>query len=130
MTIEPFYSPTHLPILNSWLNARECPPATDLPVLGLVVSVDYENVAMGFLRFCEGGYALFDGLCTNPAMPPDTRSHALDLLVSSLIGKSKQLQLKGIMAWSKDKNTLERAAKHGFVESIDKFISLALTSKE
>ena len=72
-------------------------------------------VAMGFLRLCEGGdFALFDGLVSNPYVPADIRSRAIEAIVDAVINKAKKLKVKKIFGWSRDKNTLIRSSRHGF----------------
>jgi len=99
----------------------------DIPLEGFVVSDDTFRIAMGFLRKIERKTAMIDALCTNPLADPKSRDAAIDLLVSKLINRAKELNISAIISFSKDKNTLIRSEKFGFKKQLDQtIISLSL----
>ncbi len=109
---------SYIPEINSWLVAREhkVPPLDDFPKIGYVVSYRGEYVACAFIREVEGNYGQLDGLATNPDFPGDMRSEAIDLVVQKIFTKAKEMKLKALLSFSKDKNTLIRSKKFGFKE--------------
>lgn len=86
----------------------------DFPVLGFVACHDDECFAAGFLRRIEGNYALFDGLITNPRGSSLDRHIAIEAVVKRIIKEAKDLGIPGILAYSLDTGTIERAISHGF----------------
>lgn len=89
--------------------------ADSLPKHGFMVFDSGVPVAMGFIRRLEGNLGVLDSYITNPNFTPGGRNRALDLLTKKLIrfGKDK-LKLKGLLAFSADTNTIQRATNHGF----------------
>lgn len=122
------YRKSDLRLIESWHRerGRPSPIPSLIPQVGYIAFNEKQPVAAAFLRKAEGGIAIFDGLITNPAAPSSARDVALDLAVSQLIEYAKQSGLKGIIAWSEDKNTLLRASRHGFVQSPQTVIMLSL----
>lgn len=92
----------------------------NVPQIGYVAYEDNmtrdpdKMIAAGFLRQCEGNYAIFDGLITNPEVAASVRSEAIDMVVECLINTAKSLKINKIIGFSTDKNTLIRALKFGF----------------
>lgn len=114
MHIEEFNFETHYEHLSNWLKARNMDSYHNLPACGYVV---YDNdllVAAAFLRRVEGDFGMFDNLCSNPDAPSESRNLAIDMLARQIIDKCGALDINGLLAWSSDKNTLERSIKHGF----------------
>lgn len=101
---------------KSWLKARNLDEklADELPNLGTVVLERGEPIAMGFLRMCEGKYAIVDSLISNPEAPGDMRYSALDMVVDNLTVYSRDHDIKYLIAWTQDHNTRMRAFAHGF----------------
>lgn len=118
--------------MASWLKARNAyvPKLEDMPAIGAIVCERGTPIAAGFLRKCEGNIALFDGLVTNPDAESYQRNAALDLLVSQLIKTAKELELKGIIGWSRDELVLLRSYRHGFKQLPDAVIALDLSIQE
>lgn len=97
-----------------------------LPEIGFLVSDSATHIAMGFLRRVEGGYAQIDGLTTNKSLSSETRHQGLTLLVDTLIKTAKDLNLLGIICFSNDCSTIERAEAIGFRVIGSSVISLRL----
>lgn len=99
-----------------------------LPNIGYICysNQEYQYVAAGFLRMVEGGYAQIDTLVTNPAIEPSIRHEAINLLVSTLIQRAKELKLKGIYALTLQKDIIERAEATGFRVIDHKVVALRL----
>jgi N-acetylglutamate synthase-like GNAT family acetyltransferase len=57
---------------------------------------------------------LIDGLCTNPDASPESRNMAIDTLVQQVLDTARKVDMKSLVAWSRDSNTLERSFRHGF----------------
>lgn len=95
--------------LNKWLVKRGLKPEQymDLPAIGFIVP----GVAIGFLRQCEGGYAIMDSLVSNPHVSPATRHSALDKIYAHII---KVPGFNKILGFTVDEGALERAKRHGF----------------
>lgn len=117
--------------IKHWLELHGMSPslADDVPKVGFIVSNEEQLVCAGFLRMCEGNYALLDSLISNPWQYPEARDKAIDLVVESLINEAKLLKLKKIVAHSKDLNTLVRSKKHGFIPLPHQLISLDLSKQ-
>lgn len=109
----------HFGHLLSWHVKRglTIPAPYEVPYLGWMASYEGNPVAMAFVRLVEGKeYCVMDNLITNPDMPGEIRSQAVDLVTQSCIDYAKKNKFPSIVAWTKDKNTLERGlSKFGFV---------------
>lgn len=114
MKIERYSPEKHSIDLELLFKFRELTPAMPAKFGFGVYDLDNRPIAFGFLRMCEGDYALFDGIITNPHMNGEIRDKALDLLTKTLLMNAKSLNIKCIIGWSIDINTLKRAEKHGF----------------
>lgn len=110
------FNPTYLSTVNEWLVGRELPAIVMTPKMGYMTFYRGTPVACAFLREVEGGYGILDGLCTNPDFPGDQRSVAIDMVVEALMRDAASNGVTALIAWSHDKNTLLRSAKHGFVK--------------
>lgn len=86
----------------------------DLPQIGYLAYDENVLIAAGFLRKCEGNYAIFDGLITNPKVKHELRNESLDLIVDALLIEAKILEIHTIIAWTSNESTLKRAMKFGF----------------
>lgn len=98
----------------------------DLPEVGYVVYEEDLFIAAGFLRKCEGGYGLIDSYITDPKMPPKLRDQALDLITKKLVYVSKKLNMRHIVGFSLDANTISRSQRHGFALTEHKVIIKAV----
>lgn len=128
MHIEKFGNDS-ITVIQGWLSARglRVQPVDEFPEVGFISYYRGEAVACAFIRRVEGGFAMLDGLVTNPDFPSDIRHNALDWLVEHLIKQAKSMKLNSLIATSQDKNTLLRAMKHGFVQLPLTCIALDLT---
>lgn len=120
MEIVPFNREKHTELLVSWFVSRNCyfeGLEDTLPAIGVVAYQGKQPVAAAFLRQMEGFYGMFDGLISNPEASSKDRNAALDAVIDSVLKSAKSLEIKVLMAWSKDENTIIRAVSHGFVES-------------
>lgn len=130
MKIVQYDSGLHEKFVRTWLKARNL--SEDLcenhPAIGLIAIHNEVPIAVGFLRQVEGGFGMFDGLCTNPKMESLVRNKAIDMLVDELIHVAKSFEMKAIIAWSVDMGTLIRAERHGFKKMNDQLINLNLSS--
>ena len=85
-----------------------------LPETGFLAWHEGFPVAAGYLRRVEGGYGWIDSLVTDATAPGASRNEALDLITTALVEEARRLELRGIIAFTKDQNTYSRAMKHGF----------------
>lgn len=124
------YEEDHKEVLAEWFQARDLDSnlLNDVPLTGAVAFCYEKPVAIGFLRYVEGQYALIDGLVTDPAALPDVRDKAIDELVRHLVLMAKRSGTRRIMAHSVDKNTILRSQRHGFETLPDTMIALNLIS--
>lgn len=116
--------------LNNWLKARGRAPqeVSDLPAVGFVVLSEEIRVAACFLRRCEGGIGIVDGLTTNPDAPSELRHVSIDLVVKAICEEAKQREITQLIAWTVDKGTLERGClRHGFQKSPHTFMAKDLS---
>ena len=122
--IEEFKKEEHLEFLLSWLRARNKGPevADNLPAFGYIAYHHSRPVATAFLRQVEGNLGICEGLCTNPEASSNVRSIAIDSLIEQLIETAKAIDIKALIAWSQDKNTLERSVRHGFNKTADELL--------
>lgn len=129
--IENFNS-DHLVHLLAWLKARDLNSdiAKNIPSIGFTIFESHRPVAIGFLRQAEGGVGICEGLCTNPNIEPSIRNEACDLMVENLINAGKEIKVRTIIAWTRDKNTLERSLRHGFVKNSSTLIVYDLSKTE
>jgi hypothetical protein len=128
LTIEEFKHEEHFEFLACWLKLRDknTEIAFNLPHFGYICFQGPMPVAVAFLRQIEGDMGMFEGLCSNPECGPELRSEAIDGLIQQLIETARGIGIKSVLAWSKDKNTLERSLRHGFKEDISTMITLDL----
>lgn len=119
MNLSFFCADDHFSYIKSWLKERNLPQIEigDLPKWGFICFANKEPTCAGFLRMCEGDYAILDSLITNPLAPSIHRHHCIDFLVEHLIKIAKMIGIKQIVAFSVDESTLERSKKHGFYQS-------------
>lgn len=99
-----------------------------LPLIGYIASEGACHISAGFLRMVEGGYAQIDTLVSNKHMPSHMRHEGLSMVVDSLIKRSKDLKLKGLICLTGDKGILMRADTLGFHVVDQHVIALDLSS--
>lgn len=125
-----FEDVTHL---GAWLEKRGIPKIEnildELPTWGYIAFKDKAPIACAFLRTCEGGHAMIDGLTSNPDAPSQDRHQAIDALVEKLHQKAKELNVKNLYFFSLDTGTLERAQRHGYVKLPHTLMGLDLSSR-
>lgn len=98
-----------------------------MPSLGWIAFWGDTKIAALFLRRCEGNVAIFDSLVTDPLQPGVLRDLANDALIAQAVEEAYELNLTRIIAFSLDKNTLERVKKHGFIHQPHTLVSLDLS---
>lgn len=126
LRVKKYVAPIHSHVIEAWLQSRQMDEKIihQLPRAGWIVFDGEEPLAAGFLRMMEGGYAMIDGLISNPpqGLGNRRRSQALDLITERMISEGKILGLKKILAFSGDRATLKRSLRHGFVKQMDTMI--------
>lgn len=122
------YGPSiHSEHISRWLRYRELDPklVDGVPHLGYIAISDTGiGVAAGFLRMCEGNYAIIDGFITNPTCRPSDRNEALNLVTAKLVSVAKERNIAKLWAFTMDESILERAKKHGFAHMPHSFMVL------
>lgn len=117
MEVVQYDKENHQEHMQSLLNSRNMDKELiyDLPQIGfLIILPNGMPIAAGFLRECESRAAMLDSMITHADAEPLSRDYALDILVHKLIKAASIYNFKQIIAFTKDKNTLIRAYKHGF----------------
>lgn len=97
-----------------------------LPKIGYMALMNGHPIAAGFLRRVEGGYAQMDGLTSNPHFGSKIRHLGINLVVNSLISDAKDLELKGILAFTEDQGILKRSESFGFKQVNQTLIAMPL----
>ena len=113
----------HLDLLH---RSRKMSQSDNLPEWGWIAFYRDAPIGAIFLRRIEGGFGMIDGLITYEKYPSIKRHEAIEELVRLLIEKAKELKLSGLMAFSRDISTLERARRIGFETQPDTFVILKL----
>jgi hypothetical protein len=109
----------HLPLLIEIHENRDKALNTDLtmrdlPKIGYIAMLGKSCIAAGFLRRVEPNYAQLDTFLSNPYFGSQIRHLGMSLVVDSLMNEAKELNLKGILAFTKDESILKRAKDQGF----------------
>lgn len=123
------YNPfEHEKLVQEWIIQRDGDhkDAKDLPSVGFVSYDDELPVAIAFLRRSEGGYALLDGLVTNPNASSHQRHFGIDLAIQQIIDFARKGGIKKVLAYSVDEGTLKRSVFHGFIKLPHTLIGLDL----
>lgn len=97
-----------------------------LPKIGYIAIMNGLPIAAGFLRRLEPCYAHIDTLVSNAYCGSILRHKGIAGVVEGLIEEAKHLKLKGLVAHSQDKGTLERAKSLGFHIVPETIIALPL----
>ncbi len=99
-----------------------------LPKIGYIALLNNQPIAAGFLRKVEGNIvAQLDGLTSNPYFGSNIRHNGITLIVNRLIEDAKDLNLKGIIAFTQDNSIINRAKSIGF--NVVNATTIALTLK-
>lgn len=98
-----------------------------LPKIGYLALLNKQPIAVGFLRRLEPCFAQIDTLASNAYFGSKIRHEAIHLVVNSLLEDAKRLELKGIMALTKDQGIITRAKELGFNEINQVVIGKLLT---
>lgn len=114
MEVFPYRKENHYGTVSEWACLHGISPLDSLPEMGIMAYNDKTPVACAFLRRVEGGLGIFDGLMSNPQCSSKDRDEALSLVIDAITAIACNQGIKGIIAWVKDKNTLERAIRHGY----------------
>lgn len=109
---------SHLPIINKWRLAYDLQPIMEssTPKLGYITYKEGKPLAAVFIRLVEGGYGQMDGLIRDKSLSKEEASVALDLCVNKAIESAKEAGISGLMAYTRDRTTMERSFKHGWVK--------------
>lgn len=132
MDIRIFKKDEDFKILREMANKRDLKhlDSEEIPVLGVLVSqkrvvvkvatAQSETkdmpVAIGFLRQCEGFYAIMDSVITNPDATREERHEALQMVFEELINLAKGMGVFRIIGFSVDQGIMERSKTFGFKE--------------
>lgn len=123
-------TPQDWELVQTWLEERQISRLNALqPQRSWTYTQDGIAIAFAALTILDGFKGILEALCTNPSSSPTQRDQAIDALVSKILLESRKLGLDGLIAWTKDKNTLVRSKKFGFVEVPEQLIALNLRSK-
>lgn len=98
-----------------------------LPEIGYIATEGAILVSAGFLRRIEGGFGMIDTLVTNADLDSSTRHDGISKIVETIIHKSKELRIKGLICSTKDPGIIKRAKSIGFHETGEITIGLSLT---
>ena len=106
----------HTELILEWLKCRGMDEslADNLPHIGFICFYNSQAIGAIFLRYCEGNIGMVDSLITNPNSIPDARNEAINLLVQRIIDRAKHANMKSLIGFSIDENTLKRAETFGF----------------
>jgi len=121
-----YFDHEDLPVLNEWLRLRghKAAEVYDLPAVGFLVSEGDFEIAACFLRRCEGGLGIVEGLTSNPTATSALRHQALDMAIQCVIEEAKSRDITKLLAWTVDAGTQVRSiARHGFVQSHQTFMT-------
>jgi hypothetical protein len=100
-----------------------------LPKIGYIAYKDKMPIAAGFLRRLEPCYAQIDTLVSNAYCGSLLRHEGIQKVVDALISEAKRLKLQGIISFTKDSGTIQRAVDIGFRISPQAVIVLPLGDK-
>lgn len=111
------FSDGYLKTIQEWLKFRDLPDTltSELPKIGFLIFKEDAPICCAFLRICEGGLGIFEGLCTNPKMAPQVRNDAIEFATKVIFEEAKKSNIHRILAYSVDTSTIERGKNHGFV---------------
>jgi hypothetical protein len=96
--------------IYSWLKKHDVHLKTEPTGIGFIVP----GVAACFFK-CDEDMGVIDGLVTNPLVSANTRHKAIEAILKDLYMYAKYLQVKHIVAWTSNDDTLMRSLAHGFI---------------
>lgn len=129
MKVTPFFVSQHFPMITSWWKAMNFPVMESkyLPPTGFLV-VDPEGaICAGFLYKADGGVCTIGHIVANPERVGDTRSEAIDLLITQLLGSAKEAgyDMVGASVGANLKRMNHRYRKLGFTQTDENINMLA-----
>jgi hypothetical protein len=120
-----------VPFIAHWLEQRGMETnLSKLPENGILVCHSDRPVAAGFIRKCEGNFAIFDSMVTNPQVHGSIRDESMDALFEGLIALAKDLNISKIIGFTIDENTLVRSQKFGFERTPYALMSIDMDKKK
>lgn len=98
--------------INGWMESRAAGriPSEFLSRTGYIAP----DVACGFLYATDSRICFLDFYISNPKIPAEKRSEALDKITISLIKTAKERKYKLIMGASSHKGIIDRCIRFGF----------------
>lgn len=129
MYIEKYEKKRHIKVIGRFLHERSIDQdfLSLLPEHGYIAYLDDHPIACGFLRKCEGGIGIVDSFCSNPKMPGQLRHQALDLIINKLVRDCKELNIKGLIAFSSDSSIIQRSLRHNFMKLDQQVMTLFIS---
>lgn len=97
-----------------------------LPEIGYIATEGSIAIAAGFLRRIEGGFGMIDTLVSNASLDGTIRHDGISQVVSRIILKAKELEIKGLICSTKDEGIIKRAKSIGFHETGEITIALKI----
>lgn len=114
-----FTAAAHYPTLERWWKAHEWAPvpADSLPSTGIVVAADDGTlVCAGFLYATDSPLCWLEWVVADPESATETRSAALDVLISSLLFIAKERGFKQVFTFARHQRLIGRYQAHfGFI---------------
>ena len=83
---------------------------------GLIIEIDNEPVAAGFLYKTDSAICVFEWVVVNPETEKESRDKALDYLIESAIEWSEKAGFKVIYSSLKEKKFIKRLEAKSFVK--------------
>ena len=87
----------------------------DLPKIGYICYLGKQPVAAGFLRRVEPNHAQLDTFLSNPYFGSQIRHQGMSMVTDTLLNAAKELELRMVIALTKDESILSRAKDNGFL---------------
>lgn len=117
-----------LEALNLWLYSRDRKGVEegDLPNIGYIAFKNSHPVCAAFLRVCEGGVGMLEGLVSNPDLPLFTRHLGIESVIDRLILTAKEKHIRRLVSFSVDESTIKRVSKRGFKKQPHVVMTLTL----
>jgi hypothetical protein len=106
-------------MVEDWRKKRHLPvvPMSFLPPCGAVVSIDGKDVAAGFVVKTDAGYAVLNGLVSDPDAPREHRESAVTRLLDDLMLVAKQEGFSVVSASTNLERLSQRYDKLGFTRT-------------
>lgn len=114
MDVEDWDPAAHIPLVEGWIRARGLGESAGdtslLSSVGLVVG----GIAVGFLYTTNSKLAFLDCFMTDPASDKALRSDALDILITHLMARAKDLGYTAVAGTTSAQALAVRLSQHGF----------------